>query len=120
MTMREFKTFAKTLRYGFRYGFLQSVDFSFQIYIAGRPDAEDTIEILRVIRERLIPGRVLLLADPEQQDNVLLRKNAVVSKLKPQKGRATVLVCRRHACSVPITNPSELASQLDDTEFSNL
>lgn len=94
--------------------------FSVQIYIAGRPDAEDTIEMLNVIRERVIPGRVLLLADPEQQDNVLLRKNAVVSKLKPQKGRATVLVCRRHTCSVPITNPSELASQLDDTEFSNL
>lgn len=91
-----------------------------QIYIAGRPDAEDTIEMLNVIRERVIPGRVLLLADPEQQDNVLLRKNAVVSKLKPQKGRATVLVCRRQACSIPITNPSELASQLDDTEFSNL
>lgn len=92
----------------------------FQIYIAGKPHTEDTIEMLSVIRERLIPGRVLLLADPEQQNNVLLRKNAVVSKLKPQKGRATVLVCRRHTCSVPITNSSELASQLDDAEFSKL
>lgn len=93
---------------------------SFQIYIAGKRNADDTIEMLNVIRERLIPGRVLLLADPEQQDNVLLRKNEVVGKLKPQKGRATVLVCRRNTCSVPITNPSELASHLDDTEFSNL
>lgn len=94
-------------------------DFSFQIYIAGRPDADDTAEMLKVIRERLIPGRVLLLADPDQQDNVLLRKNAVVGKMKPQKGQATAFVCRR-TCTLPITSSSELATQLDDREFSSL
>nr|XP_012233757.1 PREDICTED: spermatogenesis-associated protein 20 isoform X1 [Linepithema humile] len=93
--------------------------YTTQIYIAGKPDAEDTAEMLKVIRERLIPGRVLLLADPDQEDNVLLRKNAVVGKMKPQKGRATAFVCRR-TCTLPITSPSELATQLDDREFSSL
>lgn len=76
--------------------------------------------MLSVIRERLIPGRVLLLADHEQRDNVLFRKNAVVGNMKPQNGRATVVVCRNQSCSLPITSASELATSLDDKGFSDL
>lgn len=95
-------------------------DPSFQIYILGKPGAEDTNEMLSVIRERLTPGMVLALVDHEQQDNVLFRKNAIVSKMKPQNGRATVFVCRHHTCSPPTTSSSELASLLDDRGFSTL
>ncbi|XP_020279686.1 spermatogenesis-associated protein 20 isoform X2 [Pseudomyrmex gracilis] len=91
-----------------------------QIYIAGKRNAEDTIEMLNVVRERLIPGRVLLLADPDDQDNILLRKNAIVGKMKPQKGRATAFVCRHHTCSLPITDSKELATLLDDKEISGM
>lgn len=76
--------------------------------------------MLDVVRERLIPGRVLLLADPEEQDNVLVRKNAIVGKMKPQRGRATAFVCRHHTCSLPITDSKELATLLDDKEVSGM
>ncbi|XP_032672026.1 spermatogenesis-associated protein 20 isoform X2 [Odontomachus brunneus] len=94
--------------------------YTTQIYILGKPGAEDTNEMLNVIRERLIPGMVLSLVDHERQDNVLFRKNAIVSKMKAHNGRATVFVCRHHTCSPPTTSPSELASLLDDKGFSAL
>ncbi|XP_014476150.1 PREDICTED: spermatogenesis-associated protein 20 isoform X2 [Dinoponera quadriceps] len=94
--------------------------YTTQIYVLGKQNAEDTEEMLSVIRERLIAGMVLLLVDHEQQDSMLLRRNAIAGKMKPQNGRATVFVCRHHTCSPPITSPSELASLLDDRGFSAL
>ncbi|XP_025163476.1 spermatogenesis-associated protein 20 isoform X2 [Harpegnathos saltator] len=95
--------------------------YTTQIYIIGKSDAEDTNEMLNVVRERLIPGMVLSLVDHERsQDNVLFRKNTIISKMKPQNGRATVFVCRHHTCSPPTTSPRELASLLDDKGFSAL
>lgn len=95
-------------------------DFSFQIYVSGKSDSEDTAEMLKVIRERLIPGKVLLLTDHDQPGNKMLRKNVVLSKMRSQDGQATAFVCRQHTCSLPITSPCELATLLDDGGFSAL
>ncbi|XP_011347557.2 spermatogenesis-associated protein 20 isoform X2 [Ooceraea biroi] len=91
-----------------------------QIFLVGKSDAEDTVEMLNVVRERLVPGRVLVLADPEERDNILFRKNAIVDKLKPENGQATAVVCQHRTCSLHITNPSELASRLDDCRSPDL
>jgi len=93
---------------------------SFQIFLAGKSDAEDTAEMLNVIRDRLIPNRVFLLIDPEKRDNILFRKNMIVDKLTLQNGQATAVVCQHHACSLPITDPSELASQLNNSRSPDL
>lgn len=76
--------------------------------------------MLDIIRERLIPGRVLILADSEQQDNILFRKNTIVNRMKPQKNRATVFICRDYSCSLPITSTSLLISELDRKVFTDL
>ncbi|KAG7209643.1 hypothetical protein KM043_011290 [Ampulex compressa] len=87
-----------------------------QIYIVGKRDAKDTDDLLRVIHKRLLPGRVLLLADQDDPDNVLCQKHEVVSKMKPQDGRATAYVCRHHTCSLPVTDPGQLAALLDERQ----
>ncbi|XP_015590686.1 spermatogenesis-associated protein 20 isoform X2 [Cephus cinctus] len=84
-----------------------------QIYIAGRKDSDDTKELLRVVRERIIPGRVLLLADRECSDNILFRRSEVMGNMKSLGGRATAYVCRRHTCSLPVTEPGDFAALLD-------
>jgi len=84
----------------------------------GKADAKETIEMLEIIRSRLIPGRVLILA--EFENNVLFRKNIIVKKLKPQKDRATVFICRDYSCTLPISNPDDLVSELEKKVFTDL
>ncbi|XP_039306294.1 spermatogenesis-associated protein 20 isoform X1 [Solenopsis invicta] len=91
-----------------------------QIYVTGKTDAKETNEMLEIIRSRLIPGRVLILADAEQQDNVLFNRNMIVKRMKPQKDRAMVFICRDYTCSLPISSPSALISELNKKVFSDL
>ena len=86
---------------------------TFQIYIVGQKDSEDTKKLLRIVRERLIPGRILILADGEGPENILYNKNDIIGKMKQLNGRATAFVCHHHVCSLPITEPEDLASILD-------
>lgn len=96
------------------------MDFSFQIYVTGETDAEETIEMLNIIRDRPMPGRVLILVDAEQPDNILFRRNKIVKKVKPQKNQTTAFICRDYSCSLPISNISLLVSELDKKVFTDL
>ncbi|KAL0101405.1 hypothetical protein PUN28_018911 [Cardiocondyla obscurior] len=91
-----------------------------QIYVTGKKDAKETIEMLDIIRERLIPGRVLILADPEEPNNILFQRNMIVKRMKPQKNQATAFICRDYSCSLPISNISLLISELDKKVFNDL
>lgn len=99
---------------------ISAMGFSFQIYVTGKTDAKETIEMLEIIRSRLIPGRVLILADAEQRDNVLFDRNMIVKRMKPQKDRATVFICRDYSCSLPISSPNALISELNKKVFTDL
>ncbi|XP_015190002.1 PREDICTED: spermatogenesis-associated protein 20 isoform X1 [Polistes dominula] len=87
-------------------------DSSTEIYIIGNSDAEDTNELLRVVRERLIPGQVLIFADPNKPDDILIRKNKVLAKMKQDKSVPRAYVCKYRTCSLPVTTPAELADLL--------
>lgn len=78
----------------------------------GNSGAENTKELLRVVRERLIPGQVLMFADQDKSDNILLRKNKILGKMKQEKNVPRAYVCRYRTCSLPVTTPAELADLL--------
>ena len=84
-----------------------------QIYVVGKRGAKDTDDLLRVIHERLIPGRILFLADHDNPNSILFQKNEHLSKMKPLDGQAAVYVCRHRTCSLPVTEPEQLATLLD-------
>ncbi|XP_046422311.1 spermatogenesis-associated protein 20 isoform X1 [Neodiprion fabricii] len=84
-----------------------------QIYVVGKKDAADTTLLLNVIREKFVPGRVLLLVDHQDPENILFRKSKVILNMKSLNNRATVYVCHRHVCSLPVTEPDQLARLLD-------
>lgn len=54
-----------------------------------------------------------MLADKLGPENILYRKNEVIEKMKQQNDRATAYVCLHHVCSLPVTEPDQLASLLD-------
>ncbi|XP_011875179.1 PREDICTED: spermatogenesis-associated protein 20 isoform X2 [Vollenhovia emeryi] len=91
-----------------------------QIYVTGKMDAKETVEMLNIIRERLMPGRVLIFADSERSDNILFRRNEIVKRVKPQENRTTVLICRDRSCSLPISDTSLLIAELDKKVFTDL
>ncbi|XP_058806111.1 spermatogenesis-associated protein 20 isoform X2 [Phymastichus coffea] len=89
------------------------VDSTTQVYIVGKKDSEDTKRLLRVVQERLTSGRVVILVDGTGLENILYRKNQIINKMKQQNSRATAYVCHHHVCSLPVTDPDQLASLFD-------
>lgn len=87
-----------------------------QIYITGQRDAKDTAELLSIVHSRLISGKVLILVDHKNPDNMLFRRNKILGEMKPQNGRATAYVCRHRVCSLPITSPEKLVEYLDESQ----
>ncbi|PNF43606.1 Spermatogenesis-associated protein 20 [Cryptotermes secundus] len=90
-------------------------DSPIQVFVAGPPDSQDTKDLLEVVYGRLIPGRVLALADG-RDDSVLYRRCEVIRRMKPLGGRAAAYVCRHQACSVPVASPQELARLLEELD----
>ncbi|CAG5050201.1 unnamed protein product [Parnassius apollo] len=79
-----------------------------QVLIAGGCSDPRTLELVRVVRARLLPGRVLAVADPAADTP------AVLSRILPSGDVPTAYVCRRYACSLPVTDVKQLESLLDE------
>lgn len=62
-----------------------------------------------------MPGRILAVADgPTGRAGLLYSRHETLARLKPVHGKPAAYVCRNFACSLPVTEPTELASSLDD------
>jgi uncharacterized protein YyaL (SSP411 family) len=85
------------------------------VFLAGSADAEDTMALLSVVQGKLIPGRVLALADG-RDDSILYRRCEVIRRMKPLGGRAAAYVCRHKTCFVPIISPQDLTNLLDERD----
>ncbi|OAD58474.1 Spermatogenesis-associated protein 20 [Eufriesea mexicana] len=94
--------------------FVRYHDDATQIYVVGKRDAKDTDDLLRVIYTRLIPDRILLLIDHDETTSMIFRKNEHLRNMKAVNNQATAYVCKQRTCSLPITNPEQLATLLDD------
>ncbi|CAG9774108.1 unnamed protein product [Ceutorhynchus assimilis] len=90
-------------------------NFPTQVFIAGVTEDNSTQALLDVVRSRLIPGRVLAVADgPGGRAGLLYQRMETLHRLKPIQGRAAAYVCRNFTCSLPVTEPHELATSLDE------
>ena len=78
-----------------------------QIVIAGQRDAEDTRALLRAVHATFIPNKVLLFAD-----DALAKRLPYLEGATMQDGRATAYLCQNQTCSLPTTDPMELARRL--------
>lgn len=83
-----------------------------QVFVTGQRFDPDTAALVATVHKRLLPGRVLALADGNSE-SVLYRKSDLFQRLRPQGGRAAAYLCRHHACSLPVTSPEDLAKLLE-------
>ncbi|XP_069691071.1 spermatogenesis-associated protein 20 isoform X2 [Periplaneta americana] len=86
-----------------------------QVFVTGSVDAPDTRALLAAVQGKLIPGRVLALADG-RDDSVLYQRCEIIRRMKPVGGRAAAYVCRHNACSLPVNTPQELTALLEERD----
>jgi uncharacterized protein len=93
-----------------------ALDFSLskpkQIIIAGNPQAADTRALLRLVHERFIPNKILLLADGGQAQKQLAQWLPFLQGVVPLKGQATAYICENYVCKLPTSDPQEVARLL--------
>jgi uncharacterized protein len=98
---------------------MSALDFSLakhrQIVIAGVPGAADTRALLRLVWERYIPNRVLLLADGAEGQKQLGRWLPLLANVTQKQGRATAYICENYVCNLPTADPQVVARLLDQS-----
>ncbi len=84
-----------------------------QIVIAGVPGAPDTRALLRIVNERFLPNKILLLADGGSGQGQLARWLPFLAGVRTKQGHATAYVCQNYVCKLPTTDPQTVARLLD-------
>ena len=99
---------------------MSALDFSLakhrQIVIAGIPGADDTRVLLRLVWQRYIPNRVLLLADGAEGQKQLAHWLPLLAYVTRKQGRATAYICENYVCSLPTADPPTVAHLLDGSQ----
>ena len=70
--------------------------------------------ILRLVHERYIPNKFLILADGgagQRQISTWLR---FVGSIRQKDGKATAYICENYVCKLPTNDPSVVARLLDE------
>jgi hypothetical protein len=79
-----------------------------EIVISGKPESNDTKELLNVIRSDFIPNSVVLFADKRLEGLTTL----VQDRIPSNDEKARVFVCSNYTCKLPCVTPQELAASL--------
>lgn len=82
-----------------------------EVAIAGSSDDPASSQFARVMFERYEPNAVIGLADPA--DDTISDLLPFLEHRPPADGLVTAYLCERYACLPPVTDPAELAIQLE-------
>jgi uncharacterized protein YyaL (SSP411 family) len=86
---------------------LVALDFaigpSYEVIVAGSPQAEDTKKMVQSLRLRFLPNKVVLLVSSPDEDKIA--KIAPYAKgISAIEGKATAYVCSHYRCNAPTTD----------------
>jgi len=95
---------------------MASIDFGIgpahDVVVVGDPDRQDTIEMLKALGSRFMPGKVVILVDSGEDSPAILRLAEFTKNLSAIGGSATAYVCATHSCDLPTTDPSRMLDLL--------
>jgi len=83
---------------------------SSEVAIVGEPDDPATRALVAEVWGRYLPNTVLAAAAPD--DDAAAKAIPLLRDREPVEGRPAAYVCERFVCRRPVTDPSELATQL--------
>jgi uncharacterized protein YyaL (SSP411 family) len=113
------KAFSKTVSkapHGYSQ-FLIGIDFmvgpSYEVVVAGNSQSEDTLEMIKVLRRKFIPNKVVLLNPAEEKDAEIQSIAEYVRYQQPVENKATCYVCKNFACNRPVNDVYDMLSQFE-------
>jgi uncharacterized protein len=92
-------------------GFLDNP--SYEVVISGKPDARDTLEMIRELHLRFLPNTVVVFRPSGGSAAEIDGIAPFIKNLKPMHGKATAYVCTNFACLSPTTDVNEMLSLLN-------
>ncbi len=85
----------------------------YEVVIAGKAEAEDTKAMVKALRTRFLPNKVVLL-NPDGRASPTIARFAEFTRNQPSiDGRATAYVCMNYNCKMPTTDINEMLGLLD-------
>jgi len=85
----------------------------YEVVIAGRTQAEDTKAMVKALRTRFLPNKVVLF-NPGERESPEIAKLAEFTKNQSSiEGRATAYVCMNYNCKLPTTDIDKMLQLLN-------
>ena len=95
---------------------LVALDFmvgpSLEIVIAGDPSLDTTQTMIRAVRRRFLPNKILLLRPDGAEGEKLAALSPFVEPMHSVDHQPAVYLCEQYSCRKPITRVSDLESAL--------
>jgi uncharacterized protein len=85
---------------------------SFEIVIAGKPDADDTKKMLEMVQKPFIPNKVVVFRPAGEKSPEIDTLLPVISYTASPEGRAMAYVCRNYNCRLPTSDPGKIPELL--------
>src|SRR5579872_37389 len=92
--------------------FLRAIAPPRQIVLAGKRAGENTLAMLRAIRERFLPETSVLLVDSDETRGTLAQYAPAIDGMRPLDGRTAAYVCENYACQLPTADVEKLSMAL--------
>jgi uncharacterized protein YyaL (SSP411 family) len=81
---------------------------SYEVVVAGNPDAEDTRTMTRELRRRFLPNKVVLLNHSDRDVPEIVKLAEFTKNQSSIGGKATAYVCVNHSCKSPTTDVNKM------------
>ena len=99
---------------------LASMDFALgpskEIIISGKMDSLITEEMMKVLREKYIPNKVIIFNSKENEQ--LRNISPFLSEYTPKENQTAVYVCKNYKCDLPVTTVEQLQTLLKSEDES--
>ena len=85
----------------------------YEVVIAGNTQAEDTKAMVRALRTRFLPNKVVLLNPGERESREIAKLAEFTKNQSSIDGRATAYVCMNYNCKLPTTDIDKMLELLN-------
>ena len=85
---------------------------AYEVVVVGDPGAQDTLDMLKALRSRFMPNKVVILVDSGETTPAIFRLAGFTKNLSTTKGAATAYVCANHCCDLPTTDAARMLDLL--------
>ena len=97
--------------------FLSGVDFAigpaFELIVVGELDSDETASMLKAIRTRFIPNKVVIFRPVETKSAEILSLAKYAEPMESIDGKPTAYICENYNCKLPTTNINQMLELLN-------